>query len=80
VIRQVTRRLLDHTDANVAKIQRPPVGDTGLARVRSRFYFRPVRDREWKSWDSHSCSIIPFVALVSLLERGGINITVNFSR
>src|ERR1700722_4128128 len=62
VIRQVPRRILDHTHANVTKIQRPPVGDTGLAWVRCRLYFRPVRDREWKSWDSHSFSIIPFEA------------------
>jgi hypothetical protein len=68
VIRQVARRILDHTDANVTKTQRPPVGDTGLARVRCRLYLRPVRDREWKSWDSHSCSIIPFEARRSLFD------------
>jgi hypothetical protein len=47
VVSQVTRRILDHADADAAEVLGTPVGDACLTFMRSSLYGRPVCYSKW---------------------------------
>ena len=58
MVREITRRVLNHPDANISEVPRPPVGHATLAFVFGALDLRPVGGREWDSGDLHDDSSV----------------------
>src|SRR5688572_16922810 len=77
VVRDITRRVLDHAHADAAEIASPPVCSTSITRVRRRLDRRPVRGAEWNVIHLHPASIPSLLpACVEPIERDRPGLTV----